>query len=142
MLAQYLSQIERVLGTQIIEGEIKLRFDYKTLQEAKLEKKRMVQMQRELRAIKASIVQEIKIIRTRYSNEMAKTSGSTVAATIFFGRRAGGRFNAARKVGLRNERDQALAPYLATKSDIDKIILAIENQKLEVDRWIAEHTGK
>jgi len=142
MVAQYLSQIERVLGARITGGEIKLRFDYKTLQEAKLEKKRMVQMQRELRAIKASIIQEIKIIRARYSNEMTKTSGSTAVATFFFGRRAGGRAKAARKMDLRNERDQVLAPYLATKSDIDNIILAIENQKLEVDRWIAEHTGK
>lgn len=143
MLEKYRTQIEQVLGVSLTSGST-LEWNCENVAEAKIVKKRLVLMQRELRAIKASVNQEMKSIRTEYNNRISGVSSGLDkgAMSLVFGRKTGGRYSTLKKQGLRNERDRVLAPYQSTKDRIDRLILSIDQEKLNLDRWIAEQAAE
>ncbi|GAB4574183.1 MAG: hypothetical protein Kow0077_19450 [Anaerolineae bacterium] len=138
MLPEYEAQIEQVLGSSFQDGSIKLELSFGSVAEAKLIKKRLTQMQRELRAIKSAINNEMKLIRAEYNSKIANVSSSmgSVVGSLIFGRKASGRFNAMEKQALREERDRVLAPYQDTKNTIDRIIIQLDSGKVTIDQWI------
>jgi hypothetical protein len=92
-------------------------------------------MQKQLRILKRDVGAVVSALKSEFitaRTSVGKTLGSGVAGA-FFGRRAVGRINAARRDDLRREQLNAVAPYENVKRIIDEIVCQLDTIKGNIE---------
>jgi hypothetical protein len=133
-------ELKRIVGMRPEDSEITLSFDYDTIPEAKLEKKKAIHIQKELRLLKKETNATIKFVRSNYTVKKSNVQAGFFASLR--GKRAGGKERAKKKEALRQEQERVIAPYKNLVENTDQILLDIDKLKLEIDKWIVENQSK
>jgi hypothetical protein len=130
----YIDRVGAVLGSEFIDGRLRLEISTGDPKEAKAISSRLVQQQKQLRQIKKEIALDMKAIRVHYKAEAASVEAS-LFTTIF----GGSRNNAANKRRAVNaQRDRTLYPYEAAKNTIDDLLTQMDGAKLKIKEWLSE----
>jgi len=134
--AEYRKRIEDCLGGENISVQIE------TLDEAKFQKKMVLQQQKELRQIKRQISEDMKNIRAYYQQQSANVQPSVFG--IFgqlVGKKGYARNEAAKeKRSIKQEQQTALQPYENIKRTIDNVILQLDRAKLMLTEYIKDES--
>ncbi len=130
-----LGKIKAMVGTNA-DGQPNLAIRAKTAEEAKSSKSKIIQVQRELRALKRESNGCKKEIRSSYTAKKADVRST--GTEIFFGKKSAGQMNAAKKEDLRREQALVIAPYDELNHMIDDLLLQMDAGKREIDEFIAE----
>lgn len=136
----YVTRIEGVLGSPLINGEARVHFHYDTLAEVRQQMARVRTLQRNLRLVKKDVGFTIKQVRSSYTAQRAEVGtglGSGLVAG-FFGRKAAGRMNAANREDLRRQRLGAIAPYEKVSRFIDELLMQFDTGKTGLQQWMVD----
>jgi len=110
------------------DGKYNFNFPTKTINEAKMSIKRISLIKKNLMVVKRELGQEMTKIRSIYSDASGNVQAGALAT--FAGKGTAGRDRAAKKRGLKANRDKFLEPYEKVKNWIEKVILKMDNLKL------------
>ncbi len=115
----------------------KLYIEYNSVPEAKQKIGELRLLQKELRAVKKEIALTKKQIAAEYAAKDSKVGHG--ALDLLAGRNKWAA--AAHRSDHNNihaQRDKALAPYDAWATQIDHLLLSLDNIKLQIETWIAQ----
>ena len=134
--AEYKKRIEDCLGGENVSVQIE------TLDEAKFQKKMVMQQQKELRQIKREINEDMKNIRTYYKQQSANVQPSGFGS---FGQLVGKGGYARNEVAkkrrsIKQKQQTVLQPYENIKRTIDNVILQLDRAKLMLTEYIKEES--
>lgn len=131
----FINRIGQIVGDDISDGEINLRLSWTNYSDGKALLVRMRGMQKELRLLKKEVGAVIAGIKSEHIT--ARTSVGTGLGTglfgAFFGRKAAGKMNAARRDDLRRSQISAVAPYERVKEIIDQVLHQLDASKGKVE---------
>lgn len=136
----YIRKIESTLGSPLVNGQVKVRFQYDTLIEARDQMARIRTFQRGLRLLKKDVGFTIKQVRASYTGQRAEVGtglGSDLVAG-FFGRKTSGRMNAANREDLRRQQLAAVEPYQTISRFIDEFLMRLDTSKNNLQQWMAD----
>ena len=131
----YLRQISTIVGHDISEGKITLHLSWNDRTEAQALLLRLRTMQKQLRLLKKDVSAMISGVKSQFMTartSVGKTFGAGLAGA-FFGRRAVGRVNAARRDDLRRTQLSAVAPYERVKGIIDQILYQLDTVRGQIE---------
>lgn len=130
----YLDQLNAIIKASPLSAQVK------TIAEAKLEKQRITQTQKQLRLVKSEIAQEMKLIRAKYSAEKEGAGSGGAALYKLMGKKGKAREHQAAHKRIKDaEKDAALSPYEKVTTHVEKYILACDDLKLKIDQYIEQH---
>lgn len=132
---EFIDRISSIVGDDISDGEINLRYYWNDHQQAKALLLRIRTVQKELRLLKQEVTGTISAARSEFTTART-TVGKSVGAGIaagFFGRKTMGRINAARRDDLRRGQLQAVAPYENVKNIIDQVLAKLDSVKGRIE---------
>ena len=113
-----------------------------SVSEAKAMIKQLSQAQKELRLVKKEIAQDVKMIRSEYSQRMAGAAVvSSGVLTLFGQRKAAGSVRAGEKRRLKSEQDARIQPYQNVSLAIDRMINDMDKSKISLERFVVEQNG-
>lgn len=125
--------------------------DAKTLESvaiAKLKKKRLALLAKEIQQLKKLVAHKIKAIKSEYEeslNEIDNRGSISGLVKLFAGREAAAdirRFESnSRKIAkgsIKSERDGLIEPYESLKKILDELVMYINQLKLNIDNYILE----
>lgn len=136
----YEKRVWNTLGS-IAKGK-KVHVQWNTVAEAKLQKAKITQVQKELRLIKKEVGTTKKIVNAQYAAEMAKVGkgfGAGVAAGLF-GKKTAGKINTLNREAKRQQQLNAILPYENVIRLIDGIVVQLDELKLKIESWIVQNT--
>ncbi|MCC6992975.1 MAG: HNH endonuclease [Anaerolineae bacterium CFX3] len=121
----YQERIESIVGAKYDKNNYVyfLGFEFNTTREAKECKAKIQLMQKQLRQVKTEIGNKIKVFKSRRFPRARKRDGSLYALTSAFS-----------NFSL----DRQITDYQYVVMNIDKLLDACENRKIEIEAWIAE----
>ncbi len=125
---EFTERISSIVGDDISDGEINLRYSWNNYEQAKALLLRIRTVQKELRLLKQEVTATISAARSEFTTArtaVGKSVGAGIAAG-FFGRKTVGRVNAARRDDLRRGQLRAVAPYENVKNIIDQVLAKLD----------------
>ena len=128
----YQNKIEDILGEGSIGGKTTLSFEMENLEEAKLLKKKLILMQKQLRQIRKEANAEMNSVRSHYGDQ-TKSVEAGFFSSLFGG---AGRDRENKRRDIRNKRDNELNKFRNVKDTIDGILLQIDSAKIQIDEII------
>ncbi|MEW5870361.1 MAG: hypothetical protein AB1894_13890 [Chloroflexota bacterium] len=131
----YKERIENALGASFLGKALKLSFDFNSLDEAKLLQKRLILMQKQLRAIKKDAQEVITSIRADYRNKKESVANGGQLTSLLFGKKAAGRDRQKQRHALDQKQKSDILPYENVVGTIDGILLEIDKAKLRVETY-------
>ena len=137
---EFIARIEGILGSRLVDGEVRVQFPYDTLGEARQQMARIRTLQRELRLVKKEVGFTAKQVRSAFIGQRAEVGtgfGSGLVAG-FFGRRTAGRMNAARREDLRRGQLEAVAPYEKISRFLENMLVQLDGFKVQLEQWMAD----
>jgi hypothetical protein len=111
--------------------------------EARLHKKTITQVQKELRLLKKKISADRRSVSSEFTSQrvmIGKSFGAGVAAGLL-GRRTMGRVNAVRRNEMRMQQLRAVAPYDQAAARLDAVLISFDSLKTEIDRQLLGGTA-
>jgi hypothetical protein len=132
---EFLSEIARIVGDDLSDGEVNLRLSWNDYHEGKAHIDRMRAMQRDLRVLKKDVSAEISNLKSHFITQKASVGTSLGAglAGLLIGRRTVGKFNTANREDLRRSQINSVAPYESVKRTIDQILHMLDGCKAQVE---------
>ena len=118
-------------------------FKAKTVPDAKVIQKTIIQTQKELRQIKKEIALTMKDLRAQYATQKAGVGKAGFGKGVMqgiFGKKSVSHMDAQTKDRIRQAQVKQLAPYEALQAYIDRMILEYDKHKLTIDGWISEQS--
>ena len=132
----YFDEFRKAVGIKQGKNETTLSFNFETIQDAKLTKKKIIQIQKNLRNLKKETGLEMKQIKSRYSSEKKNVQAgffSTISGTKYASKDRENKRDA-----LRRKEKTELSGYENVIQNIDNALLDLDKAKLDIDLWIAE----
>jgi hypothetical protein len=133
---EYHDQIMAILKDVMIDNQISVYFENPA--EAKMQRTKIVQVQKQLRLVKQDISLTMRDTRAQYQTaktDVGKGFGAGVLQGIFGKKGAGGIFENTRDSIKRKQLD-ALTPYEAQEKLIDAALVQLDNLKMQIDNWL------
>ena len=138
---EYLERLATAVGGKVTENGIAAELEHdETLAGMQSLRKRIVQMQTDIRFIKKQINQEMKEIRQGYSQQAANVQPGFLS--IMAGKGHARKDVADKKRQLARERDAVLHPYNVVKLGIDDLLTQLDSQKINLGGLIEEEKAK
>ena len=136
--ATYLEETRQLISKHFPSGQIPN--PWTTEAEAKMQKRSIVQLQKELRVVKKKIAIDKRSISSDFSSQRSVIGTGVVTglAAGFFGRRNIGMLNAARKKDLRIQQLQVVSPLNDAINKIDDVLNQLDMQKNEIDKKLLD----
>ena len=134
----YEKRVNDILGTNMRNG--KLHLHWESVEEAKLRKAEVAQMQKEIRLVKKQLSAHMREINSAYTSERTKVGKGFGAAFLggLFGKKSVGKVNASQRDSLRLQQLEARRPYESMGRMIDSVLLQLDQAKLQIDSWMVD----
>jgi len=129
---EYVADLEAIFGASIQGGALKLSFHWDTILEGKNLPAEVRQMQKELRFIKKDLNETMKEICTAFRQRSASVEPDLLSTLA--GKKWAKQATAKKRLELRRQQVETLAPYEAITHSIDNALL-----QLEVQIWLEEN---
>lgn len=129
---EYVADLEAIFGPSIEGAAFKLSFPWDTILEGKNLLAEGPQMQKELRFIKKSVNQTMKEIRTAFRQRGASVEPGILSTLA--GKKWAKQVTAKKRLDLRRQQVEELAPYEGITHSIDNALL-----QLEVQAWLEKN---
>ena len=134
---EYRAKMESILGSPMVDNQIRLNLKWNTAEEAKRLLAQIRQQQKELRFIKKEIVLDMKQLRSAYTAQKSEVQAGFWASLA--GRKSAGHDRASKRENLRRQELNALSSYQVIASLIDNALVSLDGAKLKLDVWIREN---
>jgi hypothetical protein len=134
----YQKQVCDVLQAKIRKGEIKLKFRWESVPEAKATLAEIRQKQKRLRLIKKDVNAELRAIRARYSQKAGGVSPGVISSLVL-GKGTAKSLAASKRRNIRADRDRELQPYEEVKRIIDNALVELDEAKYRISAWLDQN---
>lgn len=139
-ISEYRRKVQEVItGQGKVKKDGNVRFEWRTVEEARLVIKEIRLVQKQLRLIKKEVNQDIRTIRQVYKQHIANVGSGSGLAGFLIGKGRARSIKASEKRGLREEHDRKIEPYQQVKLIIDQTLTDFDGAKLKVEKFIAEN---
>ncbi len=129
---EYVADLEAIFGASIERGALKLSLQWDSILEGKNILPKARQMQKELRFIKKDINQTMKEICTAFRQRSASVEPGLLSTLA--GKKWAKQATAKKRLELRRQQVEELAPYEAITHSIDNALF-----QLEVQTWLEKN---
>lgn len=138
---EYMERVADALGGELANGEFSHEVTVSSVDEAKLQRKKILQQQKQLIQIKREINQDIKYIRNLFkeASDNAQPSGLSSFASLFGLKEYAKSDVAQQRRELRQTRESVLKPFNQAKLTINDVLIQLEAAKRSIQIYIEEN---
>ncbi len=137
--AEHYAQVKAIVGMPADADEVVLRLTWEDPEGARREMGRLRNMQKELLLAKKNIQVDITSLRSEYLGRKAKVGAPSLSQGLMrglLGARSTGKINTLNREAIRQQQFAAVQPYEEVKRIIDRLLLQIDQAKLQLDEAI------
>lgn len=134
----YISKIEEIVGAKFYRDSMDLEFPRRSGEEARLQKSRIVQMQKELGRIRKAVNAEIESLQSTFEERKANVRPEFLARLSYPSAKKSKEQQMTR---ILREEKSTLAPLKKVRGVIDAIIFSLDQVKGRLDSEIEQETG-